>query len=159
MTAPRRRLAGAPVLAVVALAGTAGLLAWSFVRPEATLRHGFEAALAKMPRARDAVAQGSQLDRRNLWLSRSEEAPLGLAGPVHPGDRIEISGHDGRRRVLEVTDVRAVDGLVQVDHEAPPLLMVSCREAGSSNGPIVRFVVEAERPEPMTQKVATQRTL
>ena len=160
MSLHRKIIAGAPLAAVAMLMGTV-LIAWSALRPEAALRRSFEAALAQeRPEADAVVGQSTPLDRAHLWLSRAEGHPLGFAGPMRVGDRIEISGRDGPRRRLEVVDVRAVavDGQ-SVEGHGPQLLMVSCRELGAGEKGLVRFVIEAEGVAPEAGKASTQRTL
>lgn len=109
----------------------------------------FETAASKEP-AKEGATAGDE----GYWLTRAEvESPTPFAKPLAVGDRITISGQDGRQRQLEVVDLKAIGG-----HAAraagpglPRLLLVTCRVAsegvGKAEAP-VRFIVEAEPAEP-----------
>jgi hypothetical protein len=117
-------------------------------------------ALGGSAPSREATASAAPriVDSPDFRLSRLDEGPLGLANPILVGDRIEISGRDGHRRSLEVTDIRELDsGFTHSENGASPrLLLVTCREVGGS-GARVRFIVEAEELTPPVRR--PERTL
>ena len=151
---PRNRkiTARVPALALAATAGTLCAMTVALSRPEAMLDRSFEAGLAAPPRpVEQAAAPRSLADSPHFWLSKSEpNFALGLAQPLRLGDRITVSGQDGGHRVLEVIDVRDInDDITRAEAAAVPrLLMVSCKMLDSGGDRIVRFIVEADRPEP-----------
>jgi hypothetical protein len=154
-------LTGAPLLAMAAATGAAGLMGLLLFQPEAIIRQSFEAALAAGPTGtRVANAQSAELDHRNIWLSNSESQPLSFIAPLKVGDRIEISGKDRQRHALEVFDIRDLAaGLSPVADTPLHLLVVSCREIGGKSNRVVRFVMEADEADAGTRKVQSQRTL
>jgi hypothetical protein len=83
------------------------------------------------------------------WLTRAEvESPAPFAKPLAVGDRITITGRDGRERRLEVTDLKAVgDNAGRATQMR--LMLVTCRVTDSASGEsTVRFIVEAEPAAP-----------
>lgn len=109
----------------------------------------FDTAASKEP-AKEGATAGDE----GYWLTRAEvESPTPFAKPLAVGDRITISGQDGRQRQLEVVDLKAIGG-----HAARAagsghlgLLLVTCRIAGDGAGAAqapVRFIVEAEPVAP-----------
>lgn len=150
----RKIIASMPLIALAGACTTVGALALTLFRPEAVLDRGVEAALAQVaeparkanaPAAREALA-----DSPNFLLSRlDDELPLGLSKPVQTGDRIEISGRNGRR-ILEVVDIREIGpSLTRIESTpGPRFLLVSCREVGSSSPRLVRFIIEAGELQP-----------
>ena len=96
------------------------------------------------------------------WLTRADvESPTPFAKPLALGDRITISGSDGRAHQLEVVDLKAVGTTLPVSaggQALPRLLIVTCRGVGEP-GPQgqVRFIVEADAVDPGT--VARPKTL
>ena len=87
------------------------------------------------------------------WLTRAEvESPTPFAKPLALGDRITISGRDGRARQLEIVDLKAIGTApVKVGTNAPVqrLLIVTCRTVGeAADQGQVRFIVEADPVEP-----------
>lgn len=161
MTDHRKAQSGLSLFAVVALAGLGSLMAWLFMRPEAALRRGFEAALTEQrPALGDVtVAESASLDREHLWLSRSDDQPLGLTGPVDVGTRIDISGRDGRVQRLEVVDVRKIEVESASAGHPAQLVMVSCRVVGSPGKGMIRFLMDAASLETATQRVPAQKAL
>ena len=93
------------------------------------------------------------------WLTRAEvQSPAPFAKPLAVGDRITISGADGRERRLEVIDLKAVSASKHDDKSTLSLLLVTCRVAdeqgiAQETAP-VRFIVEGElaKPQPATPK-------
>ena len=101
------------------------------------------------------------------WLTRAEvESPAPFAKRLAVGDRITISGHDGRERVLEVIDLKAIgEPLTKVVTGTTPmrLLLVTCRTVDGSEREThapVRFIVEGEPAEaPPVQPSVAPKTL
>jgi hypothetical protein len=109
----------------------------------------FEATTSKEP------AAGATVGDEGYWLTRAEvESPSPFAKALAVGDRISISGRDGRQRELEVVDLKVVGGPAArgVGAALPRLLLVTCRvsgEAGDGQAP-VRFIVEGAPADPRT---------
>ena len=119
--------------------------------------------LSFQPRPRRGQTQTVAGDE-GYWLTRAEvESPTPFAKPLALGDRITISGRDGRAHQLEIVDLKAVGTTLPVigRRPVPPrLLIVTCRtvgEAGDQGQGQVRFIVEADAVEPGT--VAPAKTL
>lgn len=97
------------------------------------------------------------------WLTRADvESPTPFAKPLSLGDRITISGSDGRAHQLEIVDLKAVATTLPVSaggQALPRLLIVTCRSVGEAGpqGGQVRFIVEADAVDPGT--VARPKTL
>lgn len=141
-------------LATVALA----IGAW---RADLFVAQGLTEALSRQglanmePHAAPRVA-GAQSGDEGYWLTRSEVAsPSPFDKQLAVGDRITIAGRDGRARVLEVMDIKIVGEPVvpAVAGSAPArLLMVTCRvvvtDGETEVKAPVRFIIEAEAPEP-----------
>jgi hypothetical protein len=156
-----RTLVSAPVLAIAAATGAASLIAVMLFEPEAVIRRSVEAALANTAKSPDVAtaSRNDGLDHRNIWLSNLENQPLGFVAPVKVGDRIDISGRGKPRRVLEVVDIRELPtGVAPATETFQRLLVVSCREVGSKDNRVMRFVMEAEELD-ATHKTQAQRTL
>lgn len=109
----------------------------------------FDTAASKEP------AKGATAGDEGYWLTRAEvESPTPFAKPLAVGDRITISGQDGRQRQLEVVDLKAIGGnpVRAAGTAHPRLLLVICRvagkEAGQAEAP-VRFIIEAEPALPV----------
>jgi hypothetical protein len=104
---------------------------------------------------RSGAQQSAYAGDQGYWLTRAEvESPAPFANRLAVGDRITISGHDGRERILEVVDLRAIgEPLTKAVAGSSPvrLLLVTCRivDAGDreAHAP-VRFIVEAETADP-----------
>ncbi len=153
MVNSRKIFASLPLIALAGTCATVGALAWTVFRPEAVLDRGVEAVLAQVAPAQQATAPASRpglKDSPDFWLSRlDEELPLGLSKPVHVGDRIEISGRNGRR-TLEIVDIREIGpSLTRVESTpGPRFLLVSSRVVGSASPRLVRFIIEADELRP-----------
>ncbi|HJU31462.1 MAG TPA: hypothetical protein VJ740_08410 [Hyphomicrobiaceae bacterium] len=141
---------------VVAVTAGAGVL-----RSDLLLNRGFGQALeASRPAlsfdtsTADSRPQGATVGDEGFWLTRAEvESPTPFAKPLAVGDRITISGREGRERQLEVVDLRTVGGNARgAGGTALRLLLVTCRVSGDgadqANAP-VRFIVEAEPSAPV----------
>lgn len=155
MAKARKIIASMPLLALAGACTTIGVLALTVFRPEAVLDRGVEAALAQSDRAQarstPAPRAEALADSPHFWLSRlDDESPLGLSKPVQVGDRIEISGRNGRR-TLEVVDIREIgSSLTRIEGQAGPrLLLVSSREVGAGNPRLVRFIIETDEMPPV----------
>jgi hypothetical protein len=131
------------------------------LRADLMVSHGFAKAFGAQgaPLPFDVVAQSGsqqQVGDEGYWLTRSEvESPAPFAKRLAVGDRITISGRDGRDHTLEVVDLKAIgEPLVRVAAEtaSPRLLLVTCRLVGATDRDAqspVRFVIEGEAaPEP-----------
>jgi hypothetical protein len=97
--------------------------------------------------------QGSAVGDEGFWLTRADvESPAPFAKPLAVGDRITISGGDGRERHLEVVDLKTVgSNALGSRGNALRLLLVTCRVSGEGADPAsarVRFIVEAEPATP-----------
>ena len=146
----RKRVAPVPVLAMTATAGALCAMTIALSRPEAVLVRTFGAGLAAKSRAIEQVAATKMADSPNFFLSKSgPNRARGLAQPVRLGDRITVSSQSGEHSVLEVIDIRDLDGdITHADATAGPrLVLVSCKILGSPGDRVVRFIVEANEPE------------
>jgi hypothetical protein len=160
----RKIAARVPALAMTATAGILFAMAIALARPEAVLDQSFEAGLAatSRPSERSAPAPRKLTDSPYFWLSKSEpNRALGLAQPVRLGDRITVSSQSGEHSMLEVVDIRDVDGDVTHAEAAarPRLVLVSCKMLGSPGDRVVRFIVEAGESEPGTLGTQSPRAL
>ena len=148
------RIFAAAGLAVAVMAG-AGVL-----RSDLLLNRGFGQALeASRPAlsfdtsTADPRPQSTTVGDEGFWLTRAEvESPTPFAKPLAVGDRITISGREGRERQLEVVDLRSVGGNARgTGSHALRLLLVTCRVSGDgadqASAP-VRFIIEAEPAAP-----------
>jgi hypothetical protein len=146
------------LLAGLAIAAGAGA---GLARTDLLLSRGFDNALdAPRPGLSFETAatreqpQGVTAGDEGYWLTRAEvESPTPFAKPLSVGDRITITGQDGRERQLEVVDLKGIGGAsaraAQSGH--PRLLLVTCRIAGETatkDAAPVRFIVEAEPAAP-----------
>jgi hypothetical protein len=79
------------------------------------------------------------------------ESPAPFAKPLALGDRITISGRDGRDRQLEVADLKPlgeVHSRVSTGLGQARLLLVTCRVIGAKQDDApVRFIIEAGSTE------------
>jgi hypothetical protein len=158
----RKRVARVPVLAMTATVGTLCAMTIALSRPEAVLVQTFGAGLAAKSRAIEQVTATKMADSPYFWLSKSEpNKALGLAQPVRLGDRITVSSQSGEHSVLEVIDIRDLDG--DVTHAdattTPRLVLVSCKIVGSPGDRLVRFIVEATEPETAALGTPSPRAL
>jgi hypothetical protein len=153
-----------PALGVTVAAGTLFAMTIVLSRPEAVLDQSFEAGLAanSRPSAHAAPNPRQLADSPYFWLSKSEpNGALGLAQPVRLGDRITVSSQSDAHSVLEVIDIRDLDGDVTRAEAAarPRLLLVSCKILGSVGDRVVRFIVEAGDSEPEVLAAPSPRAL
>ena len=145
------------LIAGCAVAAFAGAGAW---RADLMVSHGFGKVLGAQnaPLPFEAAASGSQraanVGDEGYWLTRAEvESPAPFAKRLAVGDRITISGQDGRERVLEVVDLKSIgEPLTKVVTGTTPmrLLLVTCRTIDGSERDThtpVRFIVEGEPAE------------
>jgi len=146
------------VLTGLAVAGAAA--GASALGSGALLSHGFDQAL-EAPRpglslvapAKDAGARSTVGDE-GYWLTRAEvESPAPFAKPLSVGDRITISGREGRERHLEVVDLKVIGRAPGQASSAVAmrLLLVTCRVTGEASERAdapVRFIIEAEPEAP-----------
>lgn len=139
------------VLAGLAVAAAAGALLF---HSQALLSHGFGKALQSS--RSDLSFTGSSSATANIvgdegyWLTRAEvQSPSPFAKALAVGDRITISGSDGRERRLEVVDLKAMHASGTTPMR---LVLVTCRVSGegapSGEAP-VRFIVEGEPAAPL----------
>ena len=131
---------------VLAMAGGAVV-----VKTQALMGQGFERALSSQRGELSFETVAHRPDQtvgdEGYWLTRAEmQTPAVLAKPFAVGDRVTITGTDGRERKLEVTDVKAIspDGR----NKGAALLLVTCRvtEDGAEAAP-VRFIMEGQAPK------------
>jgi hypothetical protein len=155
---------------VIALAGFAALavVGAALWQTDLLVARGFGKALevVKPTLSFQSPTKGNQKQvvagDEGYWLTRAEvESPTPFAKPLALGDRITISGSDGRAHELEVVDLKAVGTTLPVSaggQDLPRLLIVTCRGVGEP-GPQgqVRFIVEADAVDPGT--VARPKTL
>jgi hypothetical protein len=145
---------------VLAGCGAAALAVAGALRTDDLVSRGFGRALDSVPgglslQAGKAQADAAAVGDEGYWLTRSEvEGPTLLGKPVAIGDRITITGRDGRERKLEVVHLKAIgEPISKVGNGAAPLrlLLVTCRivegTEAESRTP-VRFIVEGELAEP-----------
>ena len=146
MRFPKTRLM---MLAGFALAAVAGA---GVSRTDSLLRHEFGKALQGSQPDLSFTQPGAHgVGDEGYWLTRAEvESPAPFAKPLAIGDRITISGADGRERRLEVVDLKAMSA--NATSTPLRLLLVTCRvaeDAGMQENALVRFIVEAEpAPKP-----------
>jgi len=121
---------------------TAGLvaLAPALLDADSLLTKGVSTAFSARP-VPAATTATLPFDPQGLRLSAWREGDGMIAGPVHIGDRITISGTDGRQRILEVVESRILDGARGAGEEAR-LVLVTTRAVGEPDR-ILRFVVES----------------
>ena len=103
--------------------------------------------------ASGGLQQLNQVGDEGYWLTRGEvESPAPFAKGLTVGDRITIAGRDGRERVLEVIDLKAIgEPLAKAVTGPTPmrLLLVTCRAIDASEREAhVRFIIEREPTEP-----------
>jgi len=148
------RLASKPALALAATAAVAGLVALTgaLLDTDRLLARGLDVAFAEAPKLTPrgvTAGQDGLFDPAALRPSAWREGHQGAADAVvQAGDRITITGTDGRNRVIEVVETRALDSDVTRieagDHAR--LVLVTSRVVGEP-GRVVRFLVEeTDRP-------------
>jgi hypothetical protein len=146
------------VVGSVAL-GAAGAMA---VRADLLVGYGLGRALdaqkAALPFELAAPAgrlNGAEVGDEGYWLKRTAfegQAPFDRHLAV--GNRITISGGNGRARTLEVVEIAPLGApLLKVAEDGPPvrLMRVTARVVGASEAgrdELVRFYVEVDKPKP-----------
>jgi hypothetical protein len=155
---------------VIALAGFAAMamVGAALWHTDLLVARGFGKALegAKPTLSFQFATKGNQKQAvagdEGYWLTRADvESPTPFAKPLALGDRITISGSDGRAHQLEIVDLKAVGTTLPVaatGQALPRLLVVTCRTVGGA-GPQgqMRFIIEADAVDPGT--VARPKTL
>lgn len=149
-------------VAGVAAIAAAGVALW---HTDLLLTRGFGKALeGARPTLTFQPATGRGQDHAGIagdegyWLTRAEvESPTPFAKPLALGDRITISGRDGRARELEIVDLKAI--AATAGKGQPRLMIVTCRTVGDRVGQdvdrgAVRFIIEAEPVDPGTANPA-----
>jgi hypothetical protein len=134
----------------VAAAGAAGAFALMLWQSDTLLKQSYEAALAVRTSAQAPPEQAPAATGAGLWLSRLDaEQPSGAIDALAAGDRITITGADGRRRELEVIGVHEVAaGVTRAEARGERRLeLVTARVVGEPVSRVVRFLVEGEEAE------------
>lgn len=122
------------------------------LRTQSLMDQGYEKALntSRNDLTFDAATRPAEIrvGDEGYWLTRAEvQSPAPFAKPMVVGDRITITGVDGRERKLEVIGVKAVGA--SANSTTASLLLVTCRvteEGGQETAP-VRFIIEGELPK------------
>jgi hypothetical protein len=145
-------------LLLVPLGAIAVVGAASVVQTDTLLSQGFDKALeSSRPALTFAPSNGrtsQSVGDEGYWLTRSEvESPTPLK-PLSIGDRITISGNDGRERKLEVVDLKGLgaEPAARAGAALTRLLLVTCKVIEADRDPhaaTVRFIVEAEPAAPL----------
>ena len=134
------------------------------VRADLMVAHGFGQAFGAQgaPLPFDRSAQNTTVSHRvdgHSLICSETEAPAAAGKHLAVGDRITISGRDGRDRVLQVIDLKPVSEPITkiADTAAPPRLrMVTCRLVGAAEGDEqapLHFIIESapiETPPALT---------
>jgi hypothetical protein len=158
---------------VALVAGGAAILlaAAGALRADLIVNHGFarafgtQAAVEPLDIQHTAKVEGlTQSGDEGYWLTRSEvESPAPFDKGLAVGDRISITGRDGRARTLEVVDLRVIgEPIVRTMEGAAPLrlLLVTCHIVNTGDDrndkTPVRFIIEGDTqptpPRPATPK-------
>ena len=145
-------------LTILAGCAAALLVTLGALRADLMVSHGFSKAFGNQgaPQSFDATALSGTLEHAgNLYsLTRSEDGALPqLAKRISVGDRITISGGDGRDRVLVVVEIKPVaDPITRIsaDTSSQRLLVVCRLAAGNDADPQARieFLVQGHTAEP-----------
>jgi hypothetical protein len=145
---------------LVLLAGGAAAALGTAValRADLMVNHGFAIAFggqAPLGSSSSTKVQGvEQVGDEGYWLTRAEvESPAPFDKRLSVGDRITITGRDGRERNLEVVDLRVIgEPLIQTvaGGTSTRLLLVTCRIVGGGSEQDakvpVRFIIEGDPP-------------
>jgi hypothetical protein len=144
---------------LVILAGCAAALVVTLcaLRADLLVSRGFAKAFGSQgaPLSFDATAVSGTLEHQGelFSLTRSEDGALPpFARRLAVGDRITITGRDGRQRSLIVVDIKPLsDPLTRVaSHPQPERLLVTCRvlegNAADSQSQ-VQFLIQDHVPE------------
>lgn len=150
-----RSAVNSSVLALTAATATVGLMA--AFNSDTMISKGFSVALQSDPsalsRSVEPVAQPPVAGSEDFWLSHDSRlqpqgAPdLSLTAwgtPVKLGASLTLT-IAGQSRTLEVVDIAELPaGVTRVETGPAPAqpMIVSCREVGAPEGPLVRFIVE-----------------
>ena len=146
--------------------GAAGAIAW---RADLLVGYGFGRALQAQeaalpfelvtPASRQAKAE---VGDEGYWLTRSTlEGQASFGRPLAVGNRITISGGNGRPRTLEVVEIASTGApLLKVAEGSAPvrLTRVTARVVGAPEAgheELVRFYVEVDKPNPAPLPAAT----
>jgi hypothetical protein len=153
------------------LAGCAAALVVTLgaLRADLMVSHGFGKALGahEAPLAFDMIPRSGTLQHAgaNYSLTRAQDGILPpFAQRIAVGDRITISGGDGRERVLVVIDVKPIgDPLTRIAaHARSTRLLVICRLVGGpeqeAHEPI-EFIVQGHAAEPQTLPPSAPKAL
>lgn len=160
-------------LLLVAGCAMAAIATAGALRADLMVSHSFSRMLGSgVPQPFEAPASGgvqqaAHVGDEGYWLTRAEvESPVPFAKRLAVGDRITISGQDGRERVLEVVDTRVIgDALTKVATGVSPLrlVLVTCRIVNGTEREAsapVRFIIEGEPGEaPAVQPAPQAKTL
>lgn len=141
------------------------------LRADLMVSHGFakafgkQAAVEPLDTRRTAKMESlPQAGDEGYWLTRSEvESPAPFDKGLAVGDRISITGRDGRERNLEVVDLRVIgEPIVRTVEGVAPmrLLLVTCHIVNASGDrddkTPVRFIIEADT-DPAPARPATPK--
>jgi hypothetical protein len=150
----------------------AAVVAGGALRADLMVSHGFNTVDGKGPTSFTALSRitsrtASPVGDEGYWLTRADvENPIPFAKQLSVGDRITITGQDGRQRVLEVSDLRSLgEPLTNAVTGTHPmrLLLVTCRIIDENNreaGAPIRFIIEGEPTEkPPVQRSASGKAL
>jgi len=132
------------------------------LRADLMVSYGFDKAIGaqKPVLPFELAAAGGRLQRVEVgdeayWLTRAgSQRPVRFDGRLAVGDRLTVTGRDGRARNLVVVGLEAMEAplLKIAAGGAPvPLLLVTCRvvdQADPGRQELVRFQIEAEEPKP-----------
>jgi hypothetical protein len=145
-------------LTILAGCAAAIVVTLGALRADLMVSHGFGKALGaqEAPQPFDMVPQSGTLRHagENYSLTRSEYGTLPpFAQHLAVGDRITISGGDGRQRILVVIDVKPFgDPFTQVAADGrPSRMLVTCRVVGGAEqerAEPIEFIIQGHAPEP-----------
>ena len=139
------------------------------LRADLMVSHGFSKAFGTQgaPQSFDVTALSGTLEHAgDLYsLTRSEDGALPhFAKRIAVGDRITISGRDGRERVLVVVDIKPLSGPITriASDTASQRLLVVCRLVGGNDAEQqarIEFVIQGHTAEPPTLSASAPKTL
>jgi hypothetical protein len=158
-------LRAATRLLLIASSAAVGAAAVITLRADVMLGYGvdraFEAHKAALPfkagPAAARVANKAEVGDEGYWLAASGlDSEVLFDKRLAVGDRITISGRDGRARTIEVMEIKPVGGpILKIAADAAPvrLMQVTCRVVGAKGAEkeeLVRFFIEVEDATPPT---------
>jgi hypothetical protein len=154
-------------LTILAGCAAALLVTLGALRADLMVSHGFGKAFGaqEAPQPFDVVTQSGTLQHagESYSLTRSEDGSLPhFAQHLAVGDRITISGRDGRERILLVVDLKPLGGpITPIASDAPPpRLLVICRLVGGADREAqVQFVIQSHAAEPPALPPSAPKTL